>query len=212
MKYVILGHGGHGKVISDIILSNKGNEVIGFLDDKYKDIRLSGNLFFGPIRSAKHMINTFQDIKFLIACGDNQIRKSIVKTLNIPETFYATAIHKSAVVSSSAKIGIGTVVMAKAVINADAEIGDHAIINTGSVVEHDCKINDFVHICPGVSLTGGVEIGEGTKIGAGASIIPNIKVGEWSTIGAGAAVIDNLPSYCTAVGIPAKVKKHLEVN
>lgn len=212
MKYIIIGHGGHGRVIRDLILSNEENEVIGFLDDKYKEIRLSGNLFIGSIRSAKHMIETFQDIKLVIAIGDNQIRKSLVEKLAIPEEYFSTIIHKSAVVSSSAKIGPGTVVMAKAVINADAEIGKYAIINTSSIVEHDCKIEDFAHICPGASLTGGVEVGTGTKVGAGVTIIPNVKVGEWSTIGAGAAVIDSLPSHCTAVGIPARVKKQVEVK
>lgn len=212
MKYIIIGHGGHGKVVKDMILSNEGNEVIGFLDDQYKDIRLSGNLFLGPIRSAKHMIETFQDIKFILAVGNNPIRKLIVEKLALPEECYASAIHKSAVVSSSAKIGLGAVIMANAVINADTEIGEHVIINTGSVVEHDCKIKEFAHICPGVSMAGGVQIGKGTKIGTGAAIIPNVKVGDWTTIGAGATVIRDIPSYSTAVGIPAKVKKQVKVN
>ena len=63
-----------------------------------------------------------------------------------------------------------------------------------------------MHISPRATLTGTVSIGNGTHVGAGATIIPNIKIGEWSIIGAGATVIHNIPSNCTAVGTPAKVK------
>ena len=85
-----------------------------------------------------------------------------------------------------------------------------AIINTNSIVEHDTKLSDFAHISPNATLTGGVNVDEGTHIGAGATIIPNIHIGKWAVIGAGATVISDIPSYSTAVGVPAKVKKIIE--
>ena len=189
MKIVIIGQGGHSKVIRDMLLSSDEYEIVGYLDDKYEEIKVQENVFYGPIISVKTVVEHFTDIKFIIGIGDNLIRKSIAEKLELPDECYATLIDKSAVVSPHAAIGCGTVVMPNAVINADSQIGKHAIINTGSVVEHDCKIEDFVHISPHAALTGGVQIEEGVSVGAGAVIIPNVTVGEWTIIGAGATVI-----------------------
>lgn len=205
MKITIIGQGGHSKVIQDIISSNKEYEIVAYLDDRYGDTTVVDNIYFGPISAAQKILDCFDNIKFIIAIGNNKARKSITQKLDLSDDYYATLIHKTAVVSPSAKIGYGTVIMPNAVINADAQIGNHIIINTSSVVEHDNKLNDFVHVSPGSTLTGSVEIEEGTHIGAGATVIPNVKIGKWSVIGAGAVVTHDIPSNCTAVGIPAKV-------
>jgi acetyltransferase EpsM len=212
MEFVIIGNGGHSKVISDMVRSNKENEIVGYLDDKFETIKLVDNHFYGPISSAQNLTECFSDLKFVIAIGNNSVRKKIVGKLDFPDEYYATVIHKSAVISPGAEIGLGTVVMPNAVINADAKIGRHAIVNTGSVVEHDCKIGDFAHICPHAVLTGGVQIEEGVSVGAGAAIIPNITVKEWAVIGAGATVISNISSGWTAVGTPARTKNQVEVK
>jgi acetyltransferase EpsM len=212
MKIVVIGRGGHSKVISDMIHSNKSYEIVGYLDDKYKDVRRIENTYCAPISSAQRLVENFKDIKFVIAIGDNRIRKLIVRGLKLPEDYYVTLIHQSAVISPSATIGYGTVVMPNAVINADTEIGLHSIINTGSVIEHDCIIGDFSHVCPGANLAGTVHLDQGAFIGAGTTVIPNIKIGEWSIIGAGATVIHDISSHCTAVGNPAKAKKINQVR
>ncbi|PEA53595.1 acetyltransferase [Bacillus pseudomycoides] len=205
MKIVIIGQGGHSKVVQDILLSNKGYEIIGYLDDRYEEITIVDNSYFGPILTAHEMIKFFNQIKFVIAIGDNKIRKEIVGKLGLPDDCYATLIHKTAVVSPSAQIGLGTVVMPNVVINADTRIGNHAIINTSSIVEHDNRIGDFVHISPHVTLTGSVVIEEGAHVGAAATFIPSVNIRKWSIIGAGAVVIHDIPPNCTAAGIPAKV-------
>jgi acetyltransferase EpsM len=207
MKIAVIGNGGHSKVVRDLILSCEENAIVGILDDRYEEVRLVEDIFFGPIKAAKKLVEYFTDIKFVIAIGDNKVRQSIVQRLKIPDTCYATLIHKSAVVSPSAKIGNGTVVMPNSVINANAEIGLHSIINTGSIVEHDCKAGNYVHVCPSATITGAVHLEDGAFIGAGATVIPNINIGEGTIIGAGAAVIHHIPSYNTATGVPAKIHK-----
>jgi acetyltransferase EpsM len=206
MKIVLIGQGGHSKVIRDMVLENKEYQLVGYLDDKFEELTISDQMCLGPISAAHEIIKYIKEIKFMIAIGNNIIRKLIFERLGLDHKHYATIIQKNAVVSRSAKIGYGTVVMANAVINADAQIGYHAIINTGSVVEHDNRLGDFVHISPRATLTGSVSIGDGAHIGAGATVIPNVQVGKWTVIGAGATVIHDIPSSCTAVGTPAKVK------
>ncbi|AGK52655.1 acetyltransferase [Bacillus sp. 1NLA3E] len=206
MNIAIIGQGGHSKVITDLLSLSKKHSIIGYFDDRHIDLTVKDNTFFGPVIMVKKLLDYFKDIKVIIAIGDNKIRKKIVERLGFSEESYITLIHPSAIISPSAKIGTGTVIMAYSVVQADTEIGRHSIINTSTVIEHDNVIGDFVHVSPNVTLTGAVQIEEGVHIGAGASIIPNLSIGEWSVIGAGATVINCIPSFCTAVGVPAKVK------
>jgi acetyltransferase EpsM len=205
MKVVIIGQGGHSKVIRDIISSSNKHQIVGYLDDKFKEFTITDNGISGPISAAKTIIEQYKEMKFVIAIGENKIRRKIFNKLELHNDYFATLIHQSAVLSPSAKIGSGTVIMANSIINAEAFIGHHSIINSGSIIEHDNKVGNFVHVSPNATLTGNVKIEDGVHVGAGTTIIPGIHVGNWSIIGAGATVINNIPANCTAVGVPAKV-------
>lgn len=204
MNFVIIGHGGHSKVIKEIIFSNENFNSVAILDDKYDQNFISDHIFYGPISTYKDLIDNNEVIKFIIAIGSNEIRKKIKEELNIDDNFYTSVIHHTAIVSSSAKIGAGSVIMANAVVNADSNIGEHVIINTGAIIEHDNDVGNFSHISPRGTLTGNVRIGEGVHIGAGATIIPNVHIGDWTVIGAGATVVKSIPSYQKAIGVPAR--------
>ncbi len=206
MNIAIIGQGGHSKVITDLISLHNDHSIVGYFDDKHIDLTVKDNTYFGSILMVKEIKKLIKDLKIIIAIGNNKIRKTIIERLDLPNESYLSIIHPSAIISPSAKIGTGTVVMAKSVIQADAVIGRHSIINTNSVIEHDNRIGDFVHVSPNVTLTGSVQVEHGVHIGAGATVIPNTNIGEWSIIGAGASVINNIPPFCTAVGVPAKIK------
>lgn len=119
---------------------------------------------------------------WIIAVGDNRLRKKEAKYHAALGHYFGVAIHPSAVVSPSAKIGEGTVIMAGAVVQADAVIGKHCIINTCASVDHDCVLENFVHIAPGAHLCGGVKVGEGSLIGAAVGIAPGMQIGRWQLV------------------------------
>lgn len=204
MELVIIGEGGHSKVIRDIIHA-KRYRLRAILDDKYDELLLNDDVYRGPISSALGLLNHIENLKFIVAIGNNQIRQSIVSRLGLNSDKYISLIHDTAVVSSSAYIGQGTVVMANTIINADAFVGHHTIINSGAIIEHDNNIGNYVHVAPKATLTGAVRVGEGAMIGAGANIIPGKHIGEWAIIGAGATVISDISPNSTAVGTPAKI-------
>lgn len=188
----LYGASGHGKVIKDIIEAQGGN-VEAFVDDNQSVSEMAG-------RPVLHKADGLSP--FIISIGLNKIRKQIAEHLKCE---FGIAIHPTAIVSPSAKIGAGTVVMAGAIINADAIIGRHCIINTGASIDHECVIGDYCHIAPHATLCGQVHVGEGTLIGVSSSVIPCIHIGSWSTIGAGSAVIEDIGDNVTAVGNPAKI-------
>lgn len=202
MRVIIIGNGGHSKVIQEMVLL-LNHEIIAILDDKYEIEKQDKGIILAPLSSLKRLLDDYT--KVVIGIGDNNSRKRISKLINISKTKYLTVVHPSSVVSSSAIIGRGTVIMPKAVVNANANIGVHCIINTGAIVEHDNSINDYTHVSPNVTLTGNVSLGEGVHVGASATVIPGINVGQWAIIGAGSTVIDHIPEFKTAVGCPARI-------
>ena len=192
----LYGASGHGKVIKDI-LEAQGRSVEGFIDDNPAIKELSGL----PV---VHSTEGVDDV--IVSIGVNATRKKIAERLTC--SVAEAAIHPSAVVSGSASIGVGSVLMPGSIVNADARIGNHCIVNTGASVDHECVVGDYVHIAPHASLCGQVQVGEGTLIGVGASVIPCVKIGKWCTIGAGAAVIEDVPDGAVVVGVPARIVQH----
>lgn len=190
---IIIGAGGHGKVIADIVRKSNDN-FIGFLDDD-----LSKENVIGRVSEC----TKYQDCYFVIGIGNNKIRKKIAE--EYPELKYYTAIHPAAILSTNVKIGKGTVIMANAVINDSSEIGSHCIINTASVVEHDNCIEDYVHISPNATLCGTVKVGKETHIGAGAIIKNNISICGNVVVGIGAAIVKDIDESGTYVGVPGKM-------
>ena len=193
---ILYGASGHAKVILEILSAN-GIEVNHIIDDSPRSEALLGI----PVIKNSGEINFTNAV---ISIGSNAVRKKISEDYLLN---YITAIHPSAIISPSAEIGEGTVVMAGVVVNANAKIGSHCILNTSSVIEHDCVLEDFVHISPNAALAGNVSVGEGAHIGIGASVIQGVKIGKWAVVGAGSAVIRDVSDFATVGGAPAKIIK-----
>ena len=196
---VIIGAGGHAKVIADIVLLS-GDNLIGFLDDNKEKQGLTifkGYKVIGKISDA----DKYQNSYFIIAIGDNYRRSDIAEKLNLK---YYTAIHPKAIIADTVKIGEGTVVMAGAVINPSTKVGKHCIVNTSCSIDHDNTLEDYVHISPGAHLAGTVYIEEYTWICAGATVSNNISISSDIIVGAGATVLKNLSTAGTYVGTPAR--------
>jgi len=190
----LFGASGHAKVVMDIIRA-QGDEVGCLYDDAPHCREIQGKPVYRAldIRVAGPMI---------ISIGVCRIRKLISERYN--QLQFAKAIHPSAVISPSAYIGGGTVIMPAVVINADARIGKHCIINTNSSIDHECKIGDYVHIAPGCAISGEVEIGECTWIGVGSCIKQGIHIGKNCMIGGGSVVVKDIPDNAVAYGNPCK--------
>jgi sugar O-acyltransferase (sialic acid O-acetyltransferase NeuD family) len=209
METLIIGAGGHGKVVLDILVAGERYRPIGFVD---ADPKLAGTTVGGlPVFGAIHLLNKLKQqhrIKAaIIAIGDNRARCGYVKPIADHGLTLINAIHPTASVSRSAKLGLNVVVAAGAVVATESQIADLAIINTAAVVDHECEIGQAAHICPGVNLAGRVRVGQRAFVGLGANIIQCLSIGDAAVIGAGAVVLHDIPAGATAVGVPARVIK-----
>lgn len=202
----IIGYSGHAYVIIDILL-NAGRLVTAYCDQAEKTLNPYHLQYLGK---ESEVIKKLKKFDFFACVGHNGIREKIHMQMSAYLGNPINAIHPSAVISSSVKMGDGVMVAANATINPLAEIGRGVICNTSCTIDHECKIEDFVHVAPGAVLCGNVTIGRGTFVGANSVIRQGIIIGKNVTIGAGTVIVKDIPDNVTVVGNPQKqlIKKH----
>lgn len=200
-RLLIIGAGGHGKVVADIALKMDRWDYIAFLDDN-DDIKTSMGL--EVIGKSADMFRYIKDYDIFVAIGNNETRKVIQEKLEVEGASIPVLIHPDAIIGEKVEINAGTVVMAGVVVNCCTIIGKGCIINTGTTIDHDNVIEDYVHISPGVHTAGAVRIGKGTWLGIGSIVSNNITITSGCTIGAGAVVVKDIDKSGNYVGVPAR--------
>lgn len=206
-KIVLLGGGGHAKVLIDLINACGRYEIAGIVDVQLNvGVAVSGVTVLGDDR----ILSELYEKGLRNACiavgsvGDNSKRRALYEKVKNAGFLVPALIHPSAVISGKSHIREGAQIMAGAIVQTDSIIGENTIVNTGAIVEHDCTVGKHVHICPGAALSGGCLIGEGVFIGAGATVLQGIKIGSNSIVSAGAVVINDVPDNAKVIGAPAK--------
>lgn len=195
----VIGASGHAKVVIEI--AEQQAVAVQHVYDSNPDIgTLAG---YKVLHQSGIAGNT--DIPFIIAIGNNAVRKKLSDSLPVA---FTTLIHPHTSISRRATAGAGTVIMAGVSVNSGTRIGRHCIINTNASVDHDCIIEDYVHISPNTGLAGNVFVGEGTHVGIGSQVIQGIRIGRWATVGAGTVVIRDIPDYAVVVGNPGRIIKY----
>ncbi|MCC7280587.1 MAG: acetyltransferase [Chromatiaceae bacterium] len=207
---VIVGAGGHARVVAGILERLGETRLIGVLD---RTAETTGErIGFSKIIGAYDLLSALitQGVgRVYLAIGDNAARQSLTmrcwregEGLALPPL-----IHPTAILEPGAEIGDGTVLCAGAIIGANARVGRGCIINTGASVDHETIIGDFVHLCPGVRIAGRCKIGHGCFVGIGAVVRDYIEIGARSTVGAGAVVVSHVPDGIVAIGVPARPRR-----
>lgn len=204
---VLIGGGGHARVIADIIETAGEYRIAGFTSGEGIGAPpLLGYPCLGG-DDALGGICTGGVAYAFIAIGDNARRRACTATALAAGFELCNAISPHAVVSRHAAIGIGAAIMPGAVINAGARIGDGVIVNTNASIDHDCAIGDFAHVCPGCALAGCVTVGEESLLGTGCRVVPGVTIGRESQVGSGSVVTRDIASHTVALGVPARAWK-----
>ncbi len=207
-KCIVLGGGGHAKVLIDAIQACENIEAVGILD---RDQKLWGKEIFGvPVLGSDEQIDELRgDADWFIvgigSVGNPETRIKFFEKGIAAGLRPIIVIHPSSIVSPHAEIGAGSMLYAGSIVNPGARIGQNVIVNTGAIIEHDCELGDHAHIATGARLAGTVKIGRGAHIGAGATVIQNCEIGDFAVVGAGAVVIKSVPSAMTVIGNPARI-------
>lgn len=200
---IIIGAGGHAKVVADIAIKN-GYNLLGFLDDSPKSETVVGYPVLGPIKDCHKYAQT---ASFAIGIGNGDVRERISAEYSFLS--YPALIHPSSQIGLDVSIGEGTVVMAGTVISSSVNIGKFCIVNSCAVVEHDSSLGNYTHAAPRSTICGTVKVGENVWLGAGCTVNNNVIVCDDVFIGSGAVVIKNIVEKGLYVGVPAK-RRHSE--
>ena len=120
---VLWGAGGHGKVVLDVARAIGGFETISFIDSAFEgtDGKLCGCPVFGAARYLLSLKGR-RFSQYLVSIGKNGMRAACFRGPS-NMVFCLPHVHPSAVISDSARLEDGTVVMARVVINAEAQMG-----------------------------------------------------------------------------------------
>ena len=201
---LIIGAGGHGRVVADIAEQLGDWSQLAFLDnDGDLPNRVMGIPVLKGINDNGSLRSRYPDA--VVAVGNCSRRMQLIDEFSALGFRLPTILHPTAAVSRHAEIGAGSQILAMSVINVGARIGAGCIINTAATVDHDCELGDGVHVSPGAHLAGGVRIARCSWIGIGASVRENCQIGCEATIGAGASVVSDIGDGQTVVGVPAKL-------
>lgn len=203
MRTVVLGAGGHAKVVLETIWAMGTLDVIGLLDaDGGCETLLGVPLLGGDELLTELRVQGVTAV--VVALGGNRLRERI--GIRVRELKYElpVVVHPAAHVSPSARIEAGAMIMARACIGPLAWVGTLAIVNTGAIVEHDNRIGQAAHVAPGVALAGAVTVGERALVGVGSAVRPGITIGADAVVGAGSAVVADVPDHAVVAGTPAR--------
>lgn len=203
---IIFGANYLGRAAKEIFEGN-GNVVYCFLDDNKKahNTEIDTVTVMGSTDDDGFLKLIGKKTEAFVALDDTKLRKGIVKMLQeVRHVQPVNAIHKSAVVASSASLGYGNFVDAGTIIGAGAEIGSHCVIQARSVIAPEVKLADFVQVGAGTVINSGVEVEAEAFIGSGVTIVSGITIGKGARIGAGSVVIAPVKAGETVFGNPAE--------
>jgi sugar O-acyltransferase (sialic acid O-acetyltransferase NeuD family) len=209
MRVLILGAGGHGRVVLDILLASRRHEVVGFLDNNaaIHGRRIDGLPVHGEIDRLSEIAAELDVQGAIVAIGDNGVRRGVARLVDQTDLELISAVHPSSTLAHNAAIGRNTVIAAGVVVCAHCQIGDSVILNTGCIIDHQTVICEGCHVCPGVRIAGRVLVESGAFLGIGATVVPKVTLGYESIVGAGSVVIEDVPAMTTVVGVPARAIK-----
>lgn len=205
---ILIGSGGHAKVLIDILHTIKNYTIIGVTSNSLK----RGDLFEGyKVLGEDSVIAEFSPQIHLIAMGLGGYRNNILRgevysyIKNLGFTFM-NVIHPRAILSESTKLGEGVVIFPGVIVNTEVVIGNNTIIATGSTIDHETIIGNNVLISAGVTIGANVHIQDNSLLALGAKVVSGMTIGRNAVVAAGAVVINNVRENEIVYGVPAKVK------
>lgn len=161
MKLLVIGAGGHGKVVAEVAEAC-GYTKVSFLDDNSLDA-------IDVIDNAEKHVKEYEYA--FVGIGNNAARKKYIEVIKSLGYKIPKLIHPTAYISKTANVEAGTVVEPKAIVNANTVVKEGCIISIGAIVDHDVIIEEFCHINAGSIVKAGAQIEAYTKLEAGQVVL-----------------------------------------
>lgn len=204
-RLVIVGAGGHGREVLDVVEAVGGYEVLGFLDGGQPDEALVADRDLTVLGGLDHL-GLLGEVAVVIAIGDPRPRMKVAGKLGAGGEHFPVdpLVHPLASVGSRCRIGAGTVVAAGARLTTNVDVGRHCYVGPNVSIGHDTVLLDGATLYPGSVVSGNVTIGRAAAIGAGAAVKQGVHIGAAAFVALGAGVVHDVPEQTTVAGTPAR--------
>ncbi len=213
VKVVGLGAGGHAAVMIEAVRALGGYEIVALTDPR-EELWATELLGVPVVGGDDELAQYHQAVSHafigLGGASDTSARRRLFELARSHGFQLVQVVHPTAVLSPSARLGVGVTQLAQSVVNANADLGDNVLVNTGAIVEHDCRIADHVHVAVGARLASGVQVEAGAHVGAGATVLQGATIGASAVVGAGAVVTRDVDPAAVVAGVPARPMKGVE--
>lgn len=206
-KLLVFGAGGLGRLVLDVVRQAREWRPVALLDSnpELRGRMIDGLAVRGGLPAAGALRSAGVEAA-LVAVGDNAARMRLAEALRGMGFHLASAIHPTATVSHTARLGEHLVIGPRATICVHAVVEDHCVIGAGAIVEHDNRLEAGAFLHPAVRLAGGVKVGRQATIGIGACVIPYRSIGAEAWVRPGAVVVRDVPSHGLVGGVPARLE------
>ena len=191
---VILGYGGHARVVLDVLRAT-GRAVAGILAP---DLPVGAQWEGIPVLGDDDWTLRPEATQYSYTLGvgmlphRSQLRQRLFSLLQDRRLGMPALVHPSAIVAPDVVLGEGTQLMAGVIVQPGTVIGENVLLNTRVTVDHHSRIGAHVHVAPGAILCGEVQLADRVFIGAGAILIQGVAVGTGAQVAAGATVVKNI--------------------
>jgi acetyltransferase EpsM len=205
LELVLIGGGEHARVVLDAARRQGTWSATGFVDPQPNPmLNALGLSWLGDDLAAMKALRGTRCILAVGGVAGTVRRQQVARKYDGLGVIWTSVVHPDSVVSESAEIREGVVVLAGAIINPGVRIAEHCIVNTGAILEHDVHLEPFAHVGPGAVVGGGATIGRGAYIGLGGRVRDHIRIGDAAVVGMGAVVTSEVAGGLVVVGVPAR--------
>ncbi len=135
-------------------------------------------------------------------CGATARMRNELELLGVRN--WVNVIHPSAMISPSARLGVGVVVGPGVTVSSHATVGDFVSLGRASSIGHHSSVGDFSRLGPGVIIPGEVSIGSRVVIGPAATFVNGVRITDGVLIGAGSVVTRHVRKPVQIMGNPAR--------
>lgn len=180
-----------------------GCKILGLIDNQKTGVYRHYKILGDDSQAIKQYL-VLNKYPIILSPDLPSIRKKLFDLYSSRSFNFYSLLSKRAFISSTSKIGNGTIIQSGVNISAEVEIGNFTKINTNANIMHNSIIGNFSTIAPNAVVLGNISIGNNCYLGANSTILPNLEICEGVTIGAGAVVTKSIKKQGIYIGNPAK--------
>lgn len=198
-RIAIVGGSQQATLAWHALIGSTEQRIVGVFDSTERnDLAEFGVPFLGKTdRSEIHKAfsaGVFDAMFIAIGGGYMDARKSFAEFASENGIPLATIVDKKAIVSSTAKIGLGSLIMDSARVGPFAVLGENVFLSAGVNIEHHCEVGQGSTFGPNVALSGRVKIGKYCRIAALVGFEPDAFLGDFSVVSSGAIINSTIPA------------------